>query len=105
MTYDDLKNLAEWHETEAKDHFANAELFGDATTGAEMRAAAEQHQEWSNQLRALLCTDEQQLADMALEQARHGVAMTAKVVFAMEQERRKLCTEIAVLKMEAEKSK
>jgi hypothetical protein len=97
MTFEKIQALATYHFDAATNNFQLANrMEGDVAVKIRERAAA--HQKFAEELRGLVAPES--VIDLTLEEARHGMAMQAKVIAAMESERRELLERIASLQME-----
>lgn len=68
----------------------------DSATAQKFLAMATEHRAWAAGLRGLIVREI--VSDQSIEELQHGLAMSAKVIQAMESERLKLCTELLQLK-------
>jgi hypothetical protein len=98
MTAAAILQLAEHHEQAAAAQFKAANGMGDCPAAERFRVAGVRHLTWASDLCGLVSGDV--AVDAPADQLRHGLTMAARVIAAMERERRELCQEIARLKME-----
>lgn len=103
MTYASILQLADHHEKAAAAQFEAANGMGDCRAAERFRAAGAKHVVWASELCALVSGEIQ--VNAPPEELRHGLAMAARVIAAMESERRDLCAEIARLSANSEPSR
>lgn len=97
MTFFQIEALVDYHEEVAANFSKMADGLGDCPAANDSRDRVVVHKEIATQLRALVAPEA--VTSMSLDELRQGAVMTAKVIMAMERERRDLCAEIAALKL------
>lgn len=97
MTFSDIEEIAAYHEKRAQRAFIAGNGMGPCLVADEFRRQGVEHAHWAEQLRALVAPE--LVTDLSLEAARHGMAMQAKVIAAMEKERLALLAQLADLRM------